>query len=237
MEQAIGIKDLSFGYDGQTVLEDINLEISQGDFVAFIGPNGTGKSTLMKLMVGQLEADQGQLKVLKKSVSDFDDWDKIGFISQKVRDFNKSFPATVKEIVGANLYQQMGFFKILSPDLVKKVDAALEKVDMLEYKERQLGSLSGGQQQRVFIARVLVTEPEIIFLDEPLVGVDAKNQEDFYRLLEGLNQSSGITIIMISHNVNLVSKKANKIVCFEDGQIYTHTSEEFEPHLHSGRTN
>ncbi|WP_027339245.1 metal ABC transporter ATP-binding protein [Halonatronum saccharophilum] len=227
-EEVIGVKNLSFKYEDKIILDNIDLKINEGDFVAFVGPNGSGKSTLLKLLVGSLKSRAGEVKILGKPIKGFKDWKRIGYVSQNVRSFNESFPATVGEIVGANLYSRMGFFKFLTKGLHKKVDEALELVDMIDYKDRLIGDLSGGQQQRVFIARTLVNEVEIIFLDEPLVGVDAKVQDSFYELLASLNRRLGLTIVMISHDINMISNKADKIVCFADKKIYTHRAEEFD---------
>ncbi|WP_408955892.1 metal ABC transporter ATP-binding protein [Natroniella sp. ANB-PHB2] len=227
-EKVIEINNLSFKYDNKLILDDISLEVNKGDFIAFIGPNGSGKSTLLKLLVGILNFKQGEIKILGQPISSFNNWTKVGYISQKAREFNSSFPATVKEIVGANLYSKMGMFKFLTNKLNKEVEQALELVNMLEYKNRMVGELSGGQQQRVFIARTLVNDPEIILLDEPLVGVDAQAQDDFYQLLARLNRRLEITIVMISHDINMISSQADKIVCFSDQKLYSHQMEEFD---------
>ncbi|MCK8826500.1 metal ABC transporter ATP-binding protein [Natroniella acetigena] len=227
-EKVVEINNLSFKYNNKLILDDINLEVNKGDFVAFIGPNGSGKSTLLKLLVGVLSFKMGEIKLLDQPISKFNNWTKVGYISQKARDFNSSFPATVKEVVGANLYSKMGIFKFLTNKLSKKVEQALELVNMLEYKNRTIGELSGGQQQRVFIARTLVNDPEIILLDEPLVGVDAQAQDDFYQLIGRLNRKLEITIIMISHDINMISSQADKIVCFSDQKLYLHQTEEFD---------
>ncbi|MFW6036181.1 MAG: metal ABC transporter ATP-binding protein, partial [Halothermotrichaceae bacterium] len=183
MKNIIKVNNLSYSYDKEPVLKNVNLEINRGDFAAFIGSNGSGKSTFLKILLGLIKADKGEVKLFGEKVSQFDEWKKTGYISQQVKDFNKSFPATVKEIIAANLYHEMGFLKILKGKHDKKINKALKLVDMIKYKNRLIGNLSGGQQQRVFIARTLVTDPDIIFLDEPLVGVDAVVQDDFFDLI------------------------------------------------------
>ncbi len=228
MRRVIKVEDLFFAYGNDTILENINLKIEEGDFIAFIGPNGSGKSTLLKLLTGSLKATAGEITLLNQDIKDFNHWSSLGYVSQKVRDFNQSFPATVKEVVAGALYQQMGLFKILTTGLNKKIDDALNQVGMLDYKDHKIGQLSGGQQQRVFIARTLIKEPQIIFLDEPLVGVDAKAQGEFYQLLTKLNQELGITIVMISHDIYMISDQANKIVCFANKQIHLHRADEFD---------
>jgi len=227
MDQIIEINNLSFSYEQETILNNIGLEVYKGDFIAFIGPNGSGKSTLLKLALGLLKAKQGEIKLFGQAIDDFDEWTRVGYIPQEVREFNKSFPATVKELIAANLYNEMGFFKLLTNDLEKKIDRALDLVDMIEYKEKQIGNLSGGEKQKVFIARTLVTNPDIILLDEPLVGVDAESQQEFYQLLADLNNDLNITIIMISHDVHVISDQANKIACFANEELFVHDAEQF----------
>ena len=145
---------------------------------------------------------------------------------QQIRNFNKSFPATVNEVVAAALYKEMGFFKVLNIRLEKRIEEVLELVGMADFRDRQIGKLSGGQQQKVFIARTLVTEPEIIFLDEPLVGIDLKAQEDFINLLNRLNQDLNITIIMVVHELQLI-REAQKIAYFKGGEVFLYNQQEF----------
>jgi len=228
MQPVIEIKNLYFSYERDWVLRNINLNVEKGEFLAFIGPNGSGKSTLFKLILGFLYPQKGSIKVLGDNVKEFSRWNKVGYISQNVKDFNQSFPATVKEIVGANLYKKMGFLKILNSDLEKEIVRVLKLVNMEKFKDRPIGKLSGGQQQRVFIARSLVNEPEVLLLDEPLVGVDQEAQREFYRTINWLHHELQITIIMISHDINVISAEVNRVVCFSGGEIYIHCAGEFD---------
>ncbi|MEJ6949924.1 metal ABC transporter ATP-binding protein [Natronospora cellulosivora (SeqCode)] len=227
MNNVIKVKNVSFKYDEQVVLKNINLKVAKGDFLALLGSNGSGKTTLMKLIIGELKASSGSIELLGENVSNFKSWSKIGYISQQVKEFNQSFPATVREVIAANLYFKMGYFKLLKKELSKKIDESLKLLDMYQYKDRQIGKLSGGQQQRVFIARTLVTDPEIIFLDEPLVGVDENNQKEFMSIINKLNRELGISIVMISHDIHIVSSEANKIACFSDGDLFLHSADDF----------
>lgn len=227
MDKIVEVEGLSFSYDDELILEDIDLEIFNEDFIAFIGPNGSGKSTLMELILGVLKTDSGQIKLFGQSVRNFAQWTRVGYLAQEVRGFNNSFPATVKEIIAANLYKEMGPFKVLTSDLEAKIEKNLKLVGMLDYKDHQIGNLSGGQKQKVFIARTLVTNPDIIFLDEPLVGVDTESQQEFYDLLAELNTQLQITIVMISHDVHVISDQANKIACFANDNIFVHEANRF----------
>jgi len=227
MSELINISNLSFSYEENVVLKNVNLKIKKGDFVAFLGPNGSGKTTLMQLIIGALKPDKGQVKLDGITAHKFSDWDKISYLSQEVKNFNNSFPATVKEMIAANLYGKMGFLKIMRKSCEKTINKVLKKVDMLDYKNRQIGNLSGGQKQRVFLARGLCTDPEIILLDEPMAGVDIEAQEDLYRLLNKLN-CEGITLIMISHDIHVISEYVNKVVCFRNKKIYSHLEKDFD---------
>lgn len=228
MAKIIEVKNLSFKYSEQIVFDNINLDIYKGDFLAFVGPNGSGKSSLMKLLIGDLIPDKGEIRILGQNISKFKKWSKIGYMSQQIREFNHSFPATVKEVIAANLYHYMGIIKVLNNNLEKRIDKALNLVDMYSYKNRQIGNLSGGQQQRVFIARTLVTDPEIIFLDEPMVGIDAKSQDEFIKLINKLNRELNITIVMVSHDIHVISSQANKVACFANKKIHFHLAEDFD---------
>ncbi len=221
------INNVSFSYDDEKVVDDISLSFNKGDFAAFVGPNGSGKSTLIKMITGNLKPDQGEIKIFDQTVNRVKDWTKIGYISQQVRDFNQSFPATVREIIASNLYGKMGIIKVMTSRLESEILQALKLVNMENFIDRKIGNLSGGQQQRVFIARMMVNNPELILLDEPLVGVDIKAQDDFYQIVGDINHNLGKTVIMVSHDVNLISKQANKIVCFDEGRAYPHQSNDF----------
>ncbi len=222
------MKDVTFAYDRDAVIEEVNFSLAEGDFAAFIGPNGSGKSTVIKMLLGQLEPDRGEVKILGKPVKKINDWTKVGYISQQVREFNQSFPATVREVVGSNLYSDMGFFHFLNKNLEAKIKSALQLVEMEEFADRLIGNLSGGQQQRVFIARMMVNDPDLIFLDEPLSGVDITTQDEFYHIIGDINERLDKTVVMVSHDVNLISSKANFVVCFESGNVHLHSADEFD---------
>ena len=180
----IKVEDISYKYSKDLVLENVSLHVPQGAFLAIVGPNGSGKSTLLKLILGVLKIQTGNVELFGQPIRQFKDWQKIGFVSQKANSFNSGFPATVFEVVQSGLTKKIGLFKIPRKEHKRKVTKALESVGMLKFKDRNIGELSGGQQQRVFIARSLVSEPELMILDEPTVGVDQKNVQQFYGILK-----------------------------------------------------
>lgn len=225
----VRLENLSFQYDDIPLLRDVNLSVEEGEFMGIVGPNGSAKSTLLKLMLGLLKPERGKVMLLGKPVHQFREWRRIGYIPQNVREFNMGFPATVYEMISANLISQMGLLKRMTPKLDKKVRESLDIVGLADYAHRRIGELSGGQQQRVFIARTLVSSPCIIFMDEPLVGVDVDSQERFYELMETLNHDMGITLIMVSHDIGVVSERTSRIACMGRQQIYVHETAAFKP--------
>ena len=222
MEKVIEVKNLNFGYDENLILKDINFVIEKGDYVGIIGENGSGKSTLIKLLLNINSPLSGEINILGENIKSFNRWSKIGYVSQKANSFNKSFPATVEEIVEANLFSSIGMFKFPNKYHKRQVYEALDVVGLKDYGKRLIGNLSGGQQQRVFIARTLVNKPSIMVLDEPTVGIDAKSEEAVYCLLARLNKELGITIVMITHDIGAVTVHANKIFCISGGSLLSH---------------
>ncbi|HSH35426.1 ABC transporter ATP-binding protein [Schnuerera sp.] len=218
------VDNLSFSYGSNKVLKDVSFRIEEGDFVGIIGPNGSAKSTLLKLMVGLLKPDEGTVKLFGERIEEFKDYKKMGYISQNARDFNQMFPATVEEVIAANLYLNRSLFNRFKKEDNQKIERALKIVEMEEFKKRKIGNLSGGQKQRVFIARALVNNPQILFMDEPLVGVDLDSQNKFYNLMDKLNREHNITLVMVSHDIGVISKKVNKIFCLSKGNVYSHNS-------------
>lgn len=222
MEKIITVNDLNFGYNEKLILKNISFSVDKGDFVGILGSNGSGKSTLIKLFLKILSASSGEMTLLGENVKNFKKWDKVGYVSQKATSFNGSFPATVEEIVGANLFSRIGIFKPIKKEHKEQIYRALELVDMQDYGKRLIGNLSGGQQQRIFIARVLVSDPQIMFLDEPTAGIDAKSEEAVYCLLARLNKELGITVVMVSHDISAVTVHANKILCLGEKGMLMH---------------
>ncbi|MGN1318517.1 MAG: metal ABC transporter ATP-binding protein [Lachnospirales bacterium] len=224
------IKDLSFSYPDKSILHRLSFNLEKGDFLCVVGTNGTGKSTLLKLILNRLKPTEGSIKILGKQNDRFSDFGSIAYVSQKATAFNKDFPATVEEIVKLGLYPKKKRFSLYNKADKDMVYKALDRVGMLEYKNKQIGLLSGGQQQRVFIAKALVADPEIIFLDEPTVGIDVKAVDSICCLLGDLNKS-GITIVMVTHDISSILFHSNKVLMLnEDGHGHIMPSSEFNSH-------
>ncbi|PIX90118.1 MAG: zinc ABC transporter ATP-binding protein [Candidatus Moranbacteria bacterium CG_4_10_14_3_um_filter_45_9] len=208
----IEVQDVFFSYDGKTnVLKNITFTVHPGDYVGLIGPNGAGKTTLLKSMLGLLSPTRGEIRLFGQKISEFKDWYKVGYVPQKATYFDAGFPATVEEVVLMGRYAKRGLFARTTVEDRKLVKESLKQVDMWEYKKRLIGDLSGGQQQRVFIARAIVSQPEVIFLDEPTAGIDRQAQNDFYVLLRKLNRELGLTLVLISHDIERVTNEVMHI--------------------------
>jgi zinc transport system ATP-binding protein len=195
----IKISKLSYSYGNNAkALENISLQIDKGDFAALIGTNGSGKTTLIKLILGLLEKQQGKIELFGQDISKFEDWNLIGYVPQKYS-IDRNFPASVDELLSLK-------GKANKQDIIKKLGIS-------SILEKRFAELSGGQQQRVLIALCLMTEPKLLILDEPTVGVDIKAQHDFYELLKKLNETDNLTIILITHDIGLVSTHVKKVIC------------------------
>src|SRR5690606_13307142 len=201
---------------------------SKGVFVGLLGPNGGGKTTLIKIILGMSKPDSGRLTLFDKSLEEFKDWNKIGFVSQKSNSFNKGFPASVYEVVSSGLTSKVGYLRFFNHKHKEKILQAIDAVGMSEYAYENIGNLSGGQQQRVFIARALVSEPELLILDEPTVGVDYENVQRFYELLHELNKRNGITLLLVTHDTGTMTKYATNIACLNKTLHFHGKPEEYE---------
>jgi len=207
-DNVIEIKNLNFSYNNQPVLRDVNLTLHQGDFVAMIGPNGGGKTTLLKLMLGLLNAGSGDVRIFNKPPQAVSH--RIGYVPQDVH-VNKNFPISVLDVVlMGKLRPGRGWSRHSQQDRQAAINA-LDQVEMKKFRDQRIGELSGGQKQRVFVARALVTDPELLFLDEPTASIDTKGQNEFYALLKELNKT--ITILIVSHDLMVISGSIKSVIC------------------------
>ena len=166
----------SCSFQDVEVLRGISFSIERGDFLALIGPNGCGKTTLIRLILGILKPSSGRVVLMGEEAGHFTQWQRIGYVPQKATQMDPYFPASVREVVAMGLLSGKRFPRLLTRQDEAAIERALEQVDMKELKSRRIGELSGGQQQRVFIARAIVNGPDVLFLDEPTAGVDAETQ-------------------------------------------------------------
>jgi len=211
----IQLKEVSFAYHRRKVLEQVNLNVYFKDYIAIIGPNGGGKTTLLKLILGLLKPDSGYIQVkglTPKKASHY-----IGYVPQQ-KLLSRNFPISVMDIV---LMGTLGPNKILLRSKKKDKQKALEilnQLNIVDYAQKNICVLSGGQRQRVYIARALMTDPEILLLDEPTTGIDSRGQVEFYELLDELNKC--LTIVMVSHDIMVISRHVKSVACVNRGVYY-----------------
>ena len=211
VEPVISIENLFFSFEGVPILEDVSLTVEQGDFLAVLGPNGGGKSTLLKLLLGLIKPASGTISVLGQAPGHAGG--RIGYLPQHTH-VSTSFPITVLEAVHMGTVRP-GFRGIAglarTSRETEKAREALERVNMLDHAKRGLAGLSGGQKQRVFIARALVSDPELLLLDEPTASVDSASRSSLFSLLTELNEE--MTVVMVSHDISSLVSGVKSVAC------------------------
>jgi zinc transport system ATP-binding protein len=223
----IEVKNVSFVYGNEPALKNINFSIHQGDYLGVIGPNGGGKTTLLKIMLGLLRPTSGEVRLFGHSTEEFSEWWKMGYVAQIVTHFDPLFPVTVREVVSMGRYGKKGIGRSMTKADEQMIDSVLEEVGMKGLQYKLIGDLSGGQQQRAFIGRALAGEPAVLFLDEPTTGIDVDAQEQFYILLDRLNKEKGITLVLVSHDVDVVTHEATEVACINQSLVYHGEPKEF----------
>jgi zinc transport system ATP-binding protein len=212
-EPILKLENLYFHYGQQSVLEDINMTVNAGDFLGIVGPNGSGKSTLLKLILRLVRPSSGKITLFGTEQEKFRYWTKIGYVPQKAAAFHQGFPATVREVVLSGLAASLGLLRRPGAAGRQRVNEALAQAGVEDLQDRIIGELSGGQQQRVLIAKALVGRPSLLILDEPTVGVDVEAQERFYDLLNQLRHDEGMTLMMVSHDIGVITEHVGDVAC------------------------
>ncbi|TDL98127.1 metal ABC transporter ATP-binding protein [Macrococcus brunensis] len=226
MEPVFEVKHIDYRYPDKKALQDINLKIYPGDFLAIVGPNGSGKSTLLKLILGILQLQSGEILVNGEPLNQQKS-ERIGYVSQKANSGNTGFPASVREVILSGLIQEKKLFQRFKKQDRERVNQMMERLNIEHLADKNISQLSGGQQQRVFIARALISNPSILILDEPTVGIDAKHVADFYQLLSRL-KSEGITILMVTHDIGVVADTATNVACLNQHLHFHGTIQQFK---------
>ena len=219
-DAVVAIAGMSYSYGNMPVLTNVDLAIRDGDFVSVVGPNGGGKTTLLKLMLGLLIPRSGEVRVFGRRPQTARS--RIGYVPQHFQ-FDEKFPMSVQDVV---LMGRLGSSRFWGPYRAADRKAALEAlrcVELLSVKDRSFAALSGGQRQRVLIARALASEPELLLLDEPLAHVDVVVVDDLYKLFKELNRT--LTIVLVSHDVGFVSRLVQRVVCV-NRTVTTHPTSE-----------
>ncbi|WP_336786975.1 metal ABC transporter ATP-binding protein [Paenibacillus sp. MMO-177] len=217
-QDIITLENVSFSYQNQTVHKGLNFSVKERDFIGLIGSNGAGKTTLLRMIVGLLKPESGTIRLFGQPVSQFKDWDRIGYVPQK-NSFNPLFPATVREVVLSGLYSRNKLFRKITKADQKKCDDALHAMNIEDLAMKRIGELSGGQQQRVFLARALINNPSLLILDEPTVGIDSETQAGFFHMIKHMHQHHNITFLMVSHDMEMIRSYLGQQPAAESGKL------------------
>jgi zinc transport system ATP-binding protein len=211
------IKNLTIKYGEFLAVDKVSFALEKGDFIGIVGPNGSGKSTLIKTILGLLKPCSGEI------IFNFDSknvFSKIGYLPQKSNNISHIFPVSVEETVVLGLLSQKKFPKSFKDDDYTKVEKILKQLKIENLSKRLISELSGGQQQRVFLARALVSDPEILIFDEPSTALDPKSRNDFFDLLKTLNKEKQITIILITHDTGYIGSYANRLLYLDTKLVF-----------------
>ena len=233
--EVINFDKVSFFYGKNEILRDVTFSVKKEDFFAIIGPNGGGKTTILRLMLGFIKPTSGKITVFGEEPGK--NFTKIASVPQ-FSSHDRLFPITVEEVVLQGLVQSTSFLPFYSKAEKAKAEDAMKKLGILERADARFGDLSGGLKQRTLIARAIVSDPEILLLDEPVASVDSSVEKDIYEMLLDMNKK--ITIVMVSHDIGFVSSFVTKIGCVNKIFVEHHSKDEMccleEHHAYSGKT-
>uniref|UniRef100_UPI0040386E3C metal ABC transporter ATP-binding protein n=1 Tax=Odoribacter laneus TaxID=626933 RepID=UPI0040386E3C len=215
MTTILELKNITAGYETVPVLKNVNLKVEEQDFIGIIGPNGGGKTTLLKVILGLLKPFSGEVEYYAPLQNLF------GYLPQNSH-FDQRFPIDVREVVLSGLLSEKGLFRTYGREDKKKAEELLEKYGMKEYIKMPIGELSGGQMQRVFLCRAIISSPRVLILDEPTTYVDSNFEKEFYTIMKELNKS--LCIIMVSHDLGTICSYVKTIACVNRELHYHHSN-------------
>jgi zinc transport system ATP-binding protein len=232
MQLAVSLRDLSFSYPGgPPVLTGVDLDIPVGQFVGIAGPNGGGKTTLVRLALGLERPTAGEANLFGRPAHVFEDRVRLGYLAQRAL-LGIEAPTTVRELVAAGRVPRRGLVRPFSATDRAAVRGAIDRVGLLQRAETPIHRLSGGQRQRAYIAKALAGEPDLIVLDEPTAGVDVEAQEAFAALLEDLHVELGATILYVSHEFGAVERFVERLVLVSGGIVFDGPPSDLPGHWH-----
>jgi zinc transport system ATP-binding protein len=216
----IEIEHLTFRYGQQTVLEDVSLQVQPGEFLGVIGPNGGGKTTLLRVLLGLEKTQEGKVRVFGVDPARSNAWrQRVGVVPQH-RDLPPRFPIRAREVVELGTYM-VGAPRLSRSERRGRVEQALELVGATAIANRPLRELSGGQKQRIFVARALTMSPELLLLDEPTVGVDAQGQDLMLDWISRWRKERGLTVVLVTHDIGVIAPLADHLACLS-GKLHFH---------------
>ncbi|HPC85158.1 MAG TPA: metal ABC transporter ATP-binding protein [Smithellaceae bacterium] len=213
----IRVEDLTYRYNGTEVLSGIRFTVERGAYLAVVGPNGSGKTTLVKNILGILKPQQGRVELFGRRIEDFRQWEKIGYLPQRLSGLNAHFPGTVAEVV------QMGLPK---KDPVLLSDT-LDRMAIGHLARRLIGEISYGEQQRVMLARALIRRPELLIFDEPTTALDPETRNIFYELTQELSRKDGATVVLVTHDSGVVGRYAQHLLYLDKKLIFSGSFRDF----------
>jgi zinc transport system ATP-binding protein len=229
------MRDVVFGYGPTPVLEGLNVTVSSGEFIGLTGPNGAAKTTMLKLLLGLLTPQRGQVTRAEQGPKGHSLV--VGYVPQQIASFNAGFPSTVYELVRSGLFSRKRWFGRLPKKEVERVEHVLRQVGMWEHRTARIGELSGGQKQRVCLARALVTEPDLLVLDEPTTGMDVEARTNFYDLIQHQVKHHGRTVLMVTHDLEESLPRLTRLLVLEKRIRFDGTPEQFRERMDlRGRT-
>lgn len=209
---AVELEHVSVSFGPVVALEDVTLRVERGEFLGVVGPNGAGKTTLLEVILGVVKPDTGVVRVFGETRDDFGSPHKIGYVPQ-VSTLDARFPIRVLDVVLMGRYPKIALGRLPGERDRAMALEALSMVRMQDLASRPIGRLSSGQRQRVLIARALAGKPELLLLDEPMTGIDTSVREGLYDLVNELHRGMGLTVILVSHDLNVISKYVDKMAC------------------------
>jgi zinc transport system ATP-binding protein len=234
----LDVDDICVKLGNETVLEDVTFQVRAGEFVGIAGPNGGGKSTLLRCILGLVPSCCGAVRVFGQPVRLPAVRRRMAYLAQNEAHVDPLFPATALEVASLGRVARRGLLRRLGAADRAAALRALEEVGVGELKDRLVGTLSGGQRQRVLLAKALAGEPELLLLDEPTTGVDPQARDDFHHLLADLNQRKGLTVLLVSHDTDFLAHVAQRVLVL-DRTIHFDGDPRQRPdviaHLHDGR--
>lgn len=218
---------LTCRYGGAEAVCDLSFTLDRGDYVSLVGPNGSGKTTLIKAVLGLVTPVAGRISLFGVSLPEFREWHRIGYLPQRSSPLNPYFPASVREIVGSGLTALRGRRDWTAVRRAGAVDWALDLLDISGLQNDLVGELSGGQQQRVMLARAIVSEPDLLILDEPSAALDPETRERFFSLLDSQQKQRGITIILVTHDIGSMGRYATKLLYLDKRLVFFGSYDDF----------
>lgn len=232
MERVLEVMNVRFAYGERALLQQVSFAVYPGEAVAIIGSNGTGKSTLLRLLLGELKPDAGSIQMMGQAVVGGGALPQVGYVPQKGLTAISGFPATAEEIVRSGLFADIGTLRPARSLHRQKARQALARVGLEAYARSPVSTLSGGQLQRVLLARVLVSQPRLLLLDEPLSGIDGESADVIYHLLRKLTREEQVAVVMVTHDLVRAHADLDRVLCLEYGVLVEVEKDQLEHELH-----